>query len=224
MWWNCKRKSLTTKVIYVIDCSLAILYPFGFLLQHKRCSFYFPETFLHILYYSLIYTYFCHCIIVWALMYKPNICNLVILQKHIKNQTSLLIQTLFSKNLVYFKKIDNINNMQQGQFMYSYSNLPSRLYNCFHLHNQIHSTMNCGNQIKWRMILAVVNFFNAIRNCIKKPEKIQDFNWVWTHDIATSVRYSNQLSYEATDNGSRSTLLWVHMFPWKRWMWVMYLK
>ena len=40
---------------------------------------------------------------------------------------------------------------------------------------------------------------------LKKPEKkIQDFNGVWTRDLAISVRRSNQLSYEATDVGSRS--------------------
>ena len=34
--------------------------------------------------------------------------------------------------------------------------------------------------------------------------KIQDFNWVWTRDLAIPVRRSNQLSYEATDVGSWS--------------------
>ena len=34
--------------------------------------------------------------------------------------------------------------------------------------------------------------------------KIQDFNGVWTCDLAISVRRSNQLSYEATDVGSWS--------------------
>ena len=34
--------------------------------------------------------------------------------------------------------------------------------------------------------------------------KSQDFNGVWTHDLAIPVRRSNQLSYEATDVGSRS--------------------
>ena len=31
--------------------------------------------------------------------------------------------------------------------------------------------------------------------------KIQDFNGVWTRDLAIPVRRSNQLSYEATDVG-----------------------
>ena len=35
-------------------------------------------------------------------------------------------------------------------------------------------------------------------------KKIQDFNGVWTRDLAIPVRRSNQLSYEATDVGSRS--------------------
>ena len=36
--------------------------------------------------------------------------------------------------------------------------------------------------------------------------KSQDFNGVWTRDLVTPVRYSNQLSYEATDVGSWSFL------------------
>ena len=34
--------------------------------------------------------------------------------------------------------------------------------------------------------------------------KMQDFNGVWTRDLAIPVRRSNQLSYEATDVGSWS--------------------
>ena len=34
--------------------------------------------------------------------------------------------------------------------------------------------------------------------------KSQDFNGVWTHDLAIPVRLSNELSYEATDVGSWS--------------------
>ena len=34
--------------------------------------------------------------------------------------------------------------------------------------------------------------------------KSQDFNGVWTHDLAIPVRRSKQLSYEATDVGSWS--------------------
>ena len=42
-------------------------------------------------------------------------------------------------------------------------------------------------------------------NCAKKPEKkIQDFNGVWTRDLAITVAMLYQLSYEATDVGSRS--------------------
>ena len=38
----------------------------------------------------------------------------------------------------------------------------------------------------------------------KEAWKIQDFNGVWTRDLAIPVRRSNQLSYEATDFGSWS--------------------
>ena len=44
-------------------------------------------------------------------------------------------------------------------------------------------------------------------NCVKKPEKkrkIQDFNGVWTYDLAITDAMLYQLSYEAPDVGSRS--------------------
>ena len=36
----------------------------------------------------------------------------------------------------------------------------------------------------------------------KEAWKFQDFNGVWTRELAVPVRHSNQLSYEATDVGS----------------------
>ena len=36
----------------------------------------------------------------------------------------------------------------------------------------------------------------------KKPKKIQDFNGVWTRDLAIPVWCPNQLSYEAFDVGN----------------------
>ena len=47
------------------------------------------------------------------------------------------------------------------------------------------------------MILAVMNAIYAIAYI--EAWKTQDFNWVWTHELAIQVRCSNQLSYEATD-------------------------
>ena len=41
-------------------------------------------------------------------------------------------------------------------------------------------------------------------NCVKKLEKIQEFNGVWTRDLAITGAMLYQLSYEATDVGSRS--------------------
>ena len=46
-------------------------------------------------------------------------------------------------------------------------------------------------------------------------KKIQDFNGVWTRDFAIALRRSNQLSYEATDVGSRSIVLMVYY--WHEW-------
>ena len=45
---------------------------------------------------------------------------------------------------------------------------------------------------------------NYMQLCKEAWKKIQDFNGVCTHDLAIPVWHSNQLSYEATDVGSRS--------------------
>ena len=62
--------------------------------------------------------------------------------------------------------------------------------------------MNCGNEIKWRLILAVMNAIKC--NCVKKPEKnsgLQRGLNPWPRDTGATLY---QLSYEATDVGSRS--------------------
>ena len=56
-------------------------------------------------------------------------------------------------------------------------------------------------------------------NCVKKPEKkkekkIQDFNGVWTRDLAITDAMLYQLSYEATDVGSRSFVGWIVEWDW----------
>ena len=51
------------------------------------------------------------------------------------------------------------------------------------------------------MIIAVMNFSVYI-----EAWKSQDFNGVWTRDLAILVRRYTQLSYEATDVGSWSFL------------------
>ena len=58
--------------------------------------------------------------------------------------------------------------------------------------------------MKWRMILAVVNTIYTIVQwlCTGKPKRIQDFNGVWTRDLAILVWYPNQLSHEAIDVGN----------------------
>ena len=54
------------------------------------------------------------------------------------------------------------------------------------------------------MILAVMNAIYAIAYI--QDRTLQDFNGVWTSDLAIPVLRSSQLSYEATDGGSWSLL------------------
>ena len=52
---------------------------------------------------------------------------------------------------------------------------------------------------------------NLCNNCVRRLKKnIQDFNGIWTRDLAILVRCSNQLSYEATDSP-------IVFYPWKQW-------
>ena len=57
-------------------------------------------------------------------------------------------------------------------------------------------------------------------NCGKKPEKIQDFNGVWTRDLAIPVRCSTNWAMKPLTLGAGQ--LWVHMFPWKKWVLMIY--
>ena len=52
------------------------------------------------------------------------------------------------------------------------------------------------------MIVAVKAIYVIALRSLEK--KIQDFNWVWTRDLAITGAMLCQLSYEATDVGSRS--------------------
>ena len=52
------------------------------------------------------------------------------------------------------------------------------------------------------MILKGINAIYAI--VYIEAWQSQDFNGVWTRDLAIPVQWSNQLSYEATDVGSCS--------------------
>ena len=67
-------------------------------------------------------------------------------------------------------------------------------------------TINSGlsiiikNWIKWKKFPAVTEFMRLLKNL----KKIQDFNGIWTRNLAIPVRCSNQLSYEATEIGSWS--------------------
>ena len=60
--------------------------------------------------------------------------------------------------------------------------------------------LRIGNQVKlWSSQL-----WEQFLQLRREAWKIQDFNGVWTRDLAIPVRRSNQLSYEATDVGSWS--------------------
>ena len=52
-----------------------------------------------------------------------------------------------------------------------------------------------------------------LRNYVRSLKKIQDFNGIWTRDLAIPVRRFNQLSYKATDVvGGQAIFEWKRMF------------
>ena len=51
-------------------------------------------------------------------------------------------------------------------------------------------------------------------------KKIQDFNEVWTRDLAIPVRCSTNRAMKPLTLGAGQ--LWVHMFPWKKWVLMIY--
>ena len=53
-------------------------------------------------------------------------------------------------------------------------------------------------------------------------KKIQDFNGVWTRDLAIQVRYSTNWAMKPLLLGAGQ--LWVHRFLWKKWVFMIYEK
>ena len=51
-------------------------------------------------------------------------------------------------------------------------------------------------------------------------KKIQDFNGVWTRDLAIPVRCSTNWAMKPLTLGAGQ--LWVHMFQWKKWVLMIY--
>ena len=50
--------------------------------------------------------------------------------------------------------------------------------------------------------------------------QIQDFNGIWTHDLAIPVRCSTNWALKPLTLGAGQ--LWVRMFPWKKWVLMIY--
>ena len=67
------------------------------------------------------------------------------------------------------------------------------------------SFMNCRNEMKWRNDCSSETQFMQLRKD-RSLKKIQDFNGIWTLDLKITRAMLYQLSYEATDVGSRSVL------------------
>ena len=84
--------------------------------------------------------------------------------------------------------------------------------------NTSYIALRVWNQMK-PCCLAVMsaNFY-----CVEKLKYFQDFNGIWTGDLAIPVRCSNQRSYEAADVGSwsllSSQLPLISNFEWKIYM------
>ena len=60
-----------------------------------------------------------------------------------------------------------------------------------------------------------------LRNCVKMPEKKNSgLQWGWTRDLTIMVRCSTNWAMKPLTLGAGQ--LWVHMFPWKKWVLMIY--
>ena len=75
------------------------------------------------------------------------------------------------------------------------------------------------NEVKWRYDRRSETQFKQLRKEAWK-KKIQDFNGVWTRDLAIPVRCSTNWAMKPLTLGAGQ--LWVHMFPWKKWVLMIY--
>ena len=75
------------------------------------------------------------------------------------------------------------------------------------------------NEMKWRYDRRSETQFKQLRKEAWK-KKIQDFNGVWTRDLAIPVRCSTNWAMKPLTLGAGQ--LWVHMFPWKKWVLMIY--
>ena len=80
---------------------------------------------------------------------------------------------------------------------HKYANLTAVLHVKWYMKCFIYWTVDLKSSELWSSQL-----WTQFKQLRKEAWKSQDFNGVWTHDLAISVRRSNQLSYEATDVGN----------------------
>ena len=78
--------------------------------------------------------------------------------------------------------------------------------------------MNCGNEMKMKKWSSQWTQFMQLHK--EAWKKNQDFNGVWIHDLAIPVRYSTNWAMKPLTLGAGQ--LWVHLFPWKKWVLMIY--
>ena len=109
-----------------------------------KSSFCLNNSFLRILYLSLIYPYLFYCVSVWASTYPSNLRRLITLQKRVvrimsRSAFDAHTDPLF-KNLKILN-LESIYKLQIGKFMYQYRSglLPYSFNNMFLVTRQVHS-------------------------------------------------------------------------------------
>ena len=111
----------------------------------RKSSFCLTGTALCTLYYSLIYSYLQHCILVWVSIYPTHLRRLVLLQKRIviiisKKGFDAHIDPLF-KNLMILK-LQDIYSLHLAKIMFSFKNNSSFSRSILRT-NQVHGYNKC---------------------------------------------------------------------------------
>ena len=111
----------------------------------RKSSFCPTRTGLHTLYYSLVYSYFQYCILVWGLTYPTHLRRPVLFQKRIiriiskKGPSTLTLIHYYFKGLMIFQ-LEDIYSLHLGKFMFSFKNnsVPSSFSRSILRTNQVH--------------------------------------------------------------------------------------
>ena len=157
----------------------------------SKSRFFISQTSLFMLYYSLVYPYLYYGNIIWGSTYQTNLYRLKILQNRIIRIITNLKYDAHTAPLFYkynILKLDQINILQMGLFMYSVNSksTPTAFQDMFIKSSQIHSystrqsnnfrSEQCRTNIKkFTVVCQGLNYWNSLPDDLKSKPTLSSF-------------------------------------------------